>query len=367
MALGHCSGRAVLAQASRASTRLVCVLAGAFITLAGALVAAAPAAAQTVGTEGATPPPVSGRRLSAPESIVPADVLARVELLRENVDLLRRHMGVPGSSVALLRVDSARPFEVYSQVLNLQLRANRLAFEQVRVVRNESIPMMDEARPADVFGVVDSALAAVLLVKREFRIDAVVAEKRRPDATTPSEVFNAAIAASSEINLLLEQRTSPSDVFQLVTAAVHTAAALHVGIPDGPGLPVEPAFEPNKMPGDVYLLIQHCFGLIRQLSEAKGVATLRFEVAEEGIEQVTPNDVGDLASLVVEELTHLHRQFPEARTPVRAYYPGRRFPAHVFQRVGLLELILEDLAKAWGAAVSPDSHTARDSLASQEG
>jgi len=338
-----------------------CLLAGASILLAGA---SSPAAAESGD---ATPPPVSGRRLSAPESILPADVLARVELLRENVDLLRRYMGKPGSPSAFLRVDSARPFEVYSQALNLQLRANRLAFEQVRVVRNESIPRMDEARPADVFGVVDSALAAVLLVKHDLGIDAVVAEKRRPDTTTPSDVFNAAISAGSEINLLLEERTSPSDVFQLVTAAVHTAAALHAVIPDGPGLPVEPAFEANKMPGDVYLRIQRCFGLIRQLSEAKGVATLRFEVAGEGIERVSPNDVGDLASLVVEELTHLHRQFPEARTPVRAYYPGRRFPAHVFQRVGLLELILEDLVEARGAAVSPDFHTARDAPAPQGG
>ena len=115
-----------------------------------------------------------------------------------------------------------------------------------------------------------------------------------------------------------------------------------------------PRVEANKMPGDVYLRMRHCFGLIRQLAEAKGIATLRFEIAEEGIERVSPNDVGDLASLVVEELTHLHRQFPDARSPVRAYYPGRRFPAHVFQRVGLLERLLEDLIEAWGAAVLTD-------------
>ncbi len=352
MALGQCTGGTVLERTQAASTPLLCVLAAAFIGLAGALVPTSPAGAQTGG---ATPPPVSGRRLSSPESILPADVLARVELLRENVDLLRRYLGKPGSPSALLRVDGARPFEVYSQALNLQLRANRLAFEQVRVVRNESIPMMDEARPADVFGVIDSALAAVLLVKHDLGIDSVVAEEQRPDTTTPSDVFNATIAAGSEINLLLEQRTSPSDAFQLVTAAVHTAAALHAAIPDGPGLPAEPAFEANKMPGDVYLRIQRCFGLIRRLAEAKGVATLRLEITEASIERITPNDVGDLASLVVEELTHLHRQFPEARSPVRAYYPGKRFPAHVFQRVGLLERMLEDLVEARGAAVSPDS------------
>ena len=52
---------------------LMCLLTGMF------------APASRAETESVTPPPVSGRRLSAPESILPADVFARVELLRQNV------------------------------------------------------------------------------------------------------------------------------------------------------------------------------------------------------------------------------------------------------------------------------------------
>ncbi len=61
---------------------------------------------------------------------------------------------------------------------------------------------------------------------------------------------------------------------------------------------------------------------------------------------VTPNDVADLAALVVEELNHLHSKFPGAKPPQRAYYPGKRFPAHVYQRVSFLERILTDLAES---------------------
>jgi len=333
--------RAQLSETLPTAALLVCLLTG------------ISAPASRAATERVTPPPVSGRRLSVPESILPADVLARVELLRENVDLLRHYMGKSTPPVSLFRVESARPFEVYSQALNLQLRANRLAFEQVRVVRNESIPLMIEARPADVFGVVDAALAAVLVVKQNLGIETAVAEKQQPDTSTPSDVFNATIAAGSEINHLLEQRTSPSDVFQLVTAAVYTAAALHVVIPGGPSRPAEPSFEPNKMPSDVYSRMRRCFTLIRLLAESKGGATLRFEIDGEGSQRVSPNDVGDLASLIVEELTHLHRQVPVAVAPARAHYPGKRFPAHVYQRVGLLESILEDLMEAWGVPI-PD-------------
>jgi hypothetical protein len=326
--------------------RLVMAAAAACLLLGGLAVCPALAQGQDLGT----PPPVSGRRLSDPASILPADVLARVELVRANLALIRRFMGKPPPPAALLRVESAQPREVYSQALNLEQRANRLAFEQVRVVRSESIPLQEAARPADVFGVVNAALAAVLLVKQDMGIDEAVAEENRPEATTPSEVFNATIAAGSEINQLLAQRTSPSDVFQLVTAAVHSAATLHAVIPNGPPLPLEPEFEPNKQPADVYEKMQECFGLIRGIAVSTGVDSLSFEVSSAHI--VTPNDVADLAALVVEELDYLHVKFPDAKPPARAYYPGKRFPAHVYQRAGFLERILTDLAE-WRGSVAP--------------
>ena len=70
------------------------------------------------------------------------------------------------------------------------------------------------------------------------------------------------------------------------------------------------------------------------------------ETADVATARVRPNDVGDLAALVLEELAHLHRAFPSARAPIRAYHPGKRFPSHVFQRTGLLERLLEDLARS---------------------
>jgi len=289
-----------------------------------------------------TPPPVSGRRLSDPDSILPADVLARVQLLRDNLDLVRQFMGRPPSPAPLLRVESAQPREVFSQALNLESRANRLAFEQLRIVRASSVPR-DETRPVDVFSVVDSALEAVLLVKAELGIDDAVAEERQPEATLPSEVFNAAVAAGTEINNVLQQRTSPSDVFQLVTEAVHNAAALHAAVRRGPSLPLEPDFIPNKMPSDVYARLVECFGLVAQLADKSGVETLNFALVEGEKRVVTPNDVFGLAALLVEELDYLHSQTPGVNPAPRAYYPGLRFPAHVFQRAGLLKEILEDL------------------------
>jgi hypothetical protein len=184
-------------------------------------------------------------------------------------------------------------------------------------------------------------------VKQDLGIDTPVAEVARPDSTTPSEVFNATIAAGTEINHLLELRTSSSDVFQLITSSVHIAAALHATIPGGPNLPDEPAFEANKMLSDNLRRLHKCFELTRRVGESKGVYSLNLEFTKEIENRVSRSDMSDMASLVVEQLVGLHRRFPDASTPRPAYYPGRRFPSHVYQRIGLLELILQDLADAF--------------------
>ena len=93
--------------------------------------------------------------------------------------------------------------------------------------------------------------------------------------------------------------------------------------------------------------------MIGQVAATLDVQTLHFELHDVGAKRVTPNDVGDLAALVAEELDHLQQEFPNARRPVRAYHPGRRFPAHVFQRAGLLKRILRDLVEARQSAAMP--------------
>ncbi len=273
-------------------------------------------------------------------------MLARVELLRGNLDLVRRAMGRPAPLAPILRVESAQPREVYSQVRNLQERANQLAFEQARLMRFQSEPLGRAATPADVFAVADHALASTLLVKLELEIDATVAETIRPESTTPSEVFNAVVAAGSETDNLLLRETTPSEVFQLVTAAVHQAASLYAMGPEGGYLPDEPAFEPNKDPSQVYTRLLRCFALVRRLAAREGLATLEFEPASDRIPRATPSDVEDLASLLLEELTHIRRNQPGAPEPARSYHPGRRFPSHVYQRAGLLEMLLERLIGA---------------------
>ncbi len=307
------------------------------------ILAVAPPA--SAATEIVTPPPISGRDPQDRAAVLPADVLARVELIKANLELIRLYMGKAEPVEPVLRVSSARPREAYSQALNLQLRANRLVFEQARVLRPVYEPRERDVMAQDVFRVMDSVLESVLLVKRELGIDTPVVEIPTPEDTAPADVFNAIVEAGSAINRLLVQETGPSDTFQAVTAAVNIAAALHVALPNGPTFPEEPDFEPNKSHYEVFSRMRECYALIRSLATQKGVETLELEVSNEQAMVIRQNDTSDMASLLVEELSSIHAR-SDAGPAAAAYYPGKKFVSHIYQRVGLLNLILQDLVAA---------------------
>jgi hypothetical protein len=52
-----------------------------------------------------------------------------------------------------------------------------------------------------------------------------------------------------------------------------------------------------------------------------------------------------MATLLVSELDYLWRQAGNLAPPHRAFYPGRRLSSHAYQRAGLLERQLAELAE----------------------
>ena len=105
-------------------------------------------------------------------------------------------------------------------------------------------------------------------------------------------------------------------------------------------MPKAPAFERRKSPADVYRRLVGCFTLIRKIMERSGLKALTLTTHPA---EVNPSDVYDIASLSVSELTLLHAHLDATLPPPAPYYPGRKFPADVYQRAGLLETILTKL------------------------
>ena len=324
------------------------------------LVSSAPTAAQPSSTDFQTPPPVSGRRPSAPETIIPADVLSRVELLRAEVSLLRTYMGRIVQPQPYLQVEGAQPREVYFQAANLYARAGALLFQEVRTSGAYAARAgADRIRAVDVFHYVDHALALVLQVKAAFGIENTVGESPSPDTPTASDVFNAIVHANAEMDLLLDRSASASDAYRQVTQAVHYAAALHAALTSS-GLPPEPEFEPNKAPADVEARFIASYELVRQVATLRGIEMLSLAV-DEADDVSTPAapgrggpsvgrsrrgaSGGELLAIILAELAYMHSTLTDGSDVIRATHPGRRVPSHVYQRAGLLERILTDLSR----------------------
>ena len=277
------------------------------------------------------------------EVVEPADVYARVSLLRAELEFIRHQMGSPSNRQAEIEVSDAAPREVFFQALTLFRKADRLCFEQAR--QRAAVPKTPGGviQPRHVRGVVMHALERVRRVKEELGIDENANVSARDPNKTPTDVFKAIVQANRQINLMLDHRFSPSDVYQQVTLAISYASRLLVQFPGAARIPATPDFEPGKQPSDVYQRLVDCFDQIRDIAELSEVKVLELDVGGEHLAEVTPSDVYDIASLLVSELAFLHNLSKDTQSPHDLYYPGRKFPSHVYQRVGILEAQLSAL------------------------
>jgi len=279
------------------------------------------------------------------EQIEPPDVFVHVGLVRDELELIRFVMGRPKNIQPEIAVTGAEPREVYFQALSLFRKADRLSFEHTR--ERVSEPKLPPGRilPGDVYEVVNAALLQVRRVKQKLGISEQSSARPRNDSMQPNDVFQSCVQASRQLNLLLEQRFAPSDVFQQVTLGAGYASRLLEHFPESTPLPNKPEFKNGMRPPDVYLRLVGCFGRIRKIAGDSGLKVLDLEAegSQKAAEDAEPSDVYDVASLLVSELAYLHSHLAAAKPPRPVFYVGRKFPSHVFQRAGLLEQQLTEL------------------------
>ena len=280
------------------------------------------------------------------EQIDTADIFVLVALIQVELELIRFEMGKPKTKQAEIVVKDAAPRELFFQALTLFRKSNRFSFEQLRQRVTEPVIPKKQIEPSQVYVVVDTALQRIRLVKKKLGIIEQAQKTAQNTTKTPSDVFVAIIQANRQLNLLLDQQFTPSDVFQQVTLAVGYTSRLLGQFPNASKTPPQtPEFERGKRPSDVYRLLIGCYELTRQIAVTSGLNMLILKSSESQIDTVTPSDVYDIASLVVSELAYLYAQMDEAQPPYDVYNPGRKLPSHAYQRAGVLEKQLIDLQK----------------------
>lgn len=273
------------------------------------------------------------------QDIEPPEVYVDTLLVRDELELIRLEMGKPKDTRREIGVANAEPREIFFQALTLFHKANRLSFELTRERAELPEKPIGAIRLAHVRDVLEAVLERLRRVKGVLGSFEQSRNRAPEPAKTHADVFRSIVQANRQVNLLLNEPYAPSDAFQQVTLAVGYAAQLRTQFA-GTRMPEAPAFERRKRPADVYHRLLECFARVRAVMQHSGLNALTLELHPE---TVTSSDVYDIASLIVSELSFLHSHLDSVLAPPDAYYPGRKFPADVYQRAGLLEALLIDL------------------------
>lgn len=289
----------------------------------------------------ATPSPVSGRALEPVREVTLSDVLARVELLQDELELIRRTLGKPQNTQREVEVANVTLREVLFQARTLVDKADRLCLEQAqRRGLEPRMPPTEAIQPTHIWTLVDTALQRLVIVKEHLGISEPVEERAQSATVRPTEVYRSLVQVNRQVNLLLEREVSPSDVFQQVTLAVSYAARLRASFP-GRRMPAAPPLVDDQQPVEIYQLLLSCHTLLGQIAHRSGLTML--DLKEPTQSHAALRDVSDLASLVVAELAYLHAALGQAKPPRDSYYPGPKTPSEVSARAQLLKAQLLDL------------------------
>lgn len=293
--------------------------------------------------------PVSGHSQSIAE-IIPADVLARVELLRGELELVRFEMGAPKEQSPEIVATNVVPREVIYQAFNLSQKASRLIAEITGASEQaqQSILPLD-IRPFHVWTVVNEAYRAVLSVKQELGINQHVEEILQDQSVTPSDVFLAIVEANQQFDTLYRKRLSAADTYEQVLVATKITTQLLVEFPGPAQSPNMPAAEHGKRPLDVYFLLINNYAMMHAILERSGIEVLSlrtpiFDPQSGDCGEIRPSDVYDLTVLLVSELAYLRSKLQDAVPAIQeASDPRFKVPSDVYQQGQVLLRQLTEL------------------------
>ena len=295
------------------------------------------------------------------EEVQPGHVFLAARQLHFELVALRHVLGqppLPESSAELLVV-AASPRHVFFQAQVLFRKTHQLA-EEVAEDKALSLDELDvdwrrsTPRPAPVGREVRPQDVLRLVMDSQDRIKALLAQlnvrlslRDPPDfdsATQPADVLEEILKIKRQLNRMMERKYSMRNVYAQLQAAINYAGDL------GGGYPPLPAPSQAALPLDVHERLVASLGLVRDLEAQAGVQVI--DVRTEGefaAEEVMPNDVYDLATMVLGELRHMAEQAQAPSTvPPRGEYtmPRTVLPGHVIALVAVLETQLADLASA---------------------
>jgi len=272
------------------------------------------------------------------EDITPPQVFLHISRVQAELELLRHHMGKPKFNKEHLtfKVHDAAPREVFYQALTLFKKTGQLSFEHLRVHTGKPTTPINNIKPADVFDLADNVLKQIRTIKAHIGIQKKIKEPTLDKQKTPTHVLLATMQANRQINVLLDQKFAPKDVFKKVSLAIGYSAKLLASFPSAIRIPKPEVLQTGKQPADVFHRLVKSYNLIHNIAARSKITTLQLEV-QNSLHKIAPSDVYDIASLIVSDLAYINTKLPKYTFPRPVFDPGRKYPSDVYQRVSILE------------------------------
>lgn len=273
-----------------------------------------------------------------------AEISDQIGAFTRDLERLRRFMGAPKANKLDIGIRSAIPRDLFFQALTLWEQTDRLSFEISRV--HPKPP----PTPSGIIGLRDvlirlrDAHQQLRRVMQQLQI-ADTGETTVGTEIAATDLFNAILTLNRQLNLMLERHIAPSDVYKEVTLAIGYSARLLARYPDAIRIPTAPPFEPDKAPRAVYLRLIECLQGIVRIFDRLGLAVLQIDTSQTDVDNVNPSDVYLIAAMIVSQLDFLYKRLGIAQPPPQPIYPGLKFPAHSYQRAGILQAQLHQLER----------------------
>jgi hypothetical protein len=241
-------------------------------------------------------------------------------------------------------VSAVSELELYYQTQSLLRKANQLAQELAGAAPRAAGPVPSgDISSADVYALLEDSLAQIRVAAEAIGITERATFEQRVTSIAATGVFLVVIDINRQLNQMLRVPIGNTEVFEEISAAITSAAALLATYPGTMPVPDPPPFDGYKRPADVYERLTECMDAVIRVAPKVGVPVLGLSARRNVPEDTEPGHAYDIARFLVADLAAFADARDVPRVRVSLPVPKHVFPTEVYAHAGILLRQLEQL------------------------
>jgi hypothetical protein len=294
---------------------------------------------------------VGAALLSAPpalraQQIDNASAYALANQVADELELVRERMGRPFDDSPRLPVGDVSELELYVQTQSVLRKANQLAQELAGAAPRAPGPVPNATVGAtEVYGLLEDSLAQIRLAAEAIGITERASFEKRVTQIAPTGVLLVVVDVNRQLNQMLRVPIGDAEVFDEISTAITSAAALLAKYPGAESVPQPPPFDGYKRPVDVYRRLTECMDAVIRVAPKVGVHVLNLAARRNIPDNTEPGHAYDIARFLVADLAAIAtaQNAPRVRAALPA--PKHIFATEAYAQAGILLRQIEELEK----------------------